>query len=207
MGDQHDRLAQALARVPQEIEDLGSGGVVQVAGRLIGEQDRGLGGQCTRQRDPLLLAGGELVRALPGKGREAHQLEERIHPLPMLGKRFAGNQERECHVLRHVQERDQVEELEDESGLGAARERGLLVIELADVDPIDDHLAAGRLIEAAEEMQHGRLSGPGAAHDRHELALGDGQGYPSQSLDRAATERKALDQVARLEDRRHALRV
>src|ERR1700761_8812599 len=39
--DHHDRLADRVDRVAQEREDLVAGGGVQVAGGLVGEQDRG----------------------------------------------------------------------------------------------------------------------------------------------------------------------
>ena len=46
----------------QQIDDLLAGGLVEIAGRLVGEQDRRIGRERARQRDALLLAAGELRR-------------------------------------------------------------------------------------------------------------------------------------------------
>ena len=39
VGDEDDRLAALDARAPERVEDLGAGRVVEVAGRLVGEQE------------------------------------------------------------------------------------------------------------------------------------------------------------------------
>ena len=43
VGDEHDRLAALVAGPPERIEDLGAGGVVEVAGRLVGKEERRAG--------------------------------------------------------------------------------------------------------------------------------------------------------------------
>ena len=61
VGDEDDRLAPLLARAPQRVEDLGAGRVVEVAGRLVGEEQRRTGHERPGDGDPLLLAGRQLV--------------------------------------------------------------------------------------------------------------------------------------------------
>ncbi len=46
----------------QQIDDLLAGGFVEIAGRLVGDEDRGIGRQRAGQRDALLLAAGQLRR-------------------------------------------------------------------------------------------------------------------------------------------------
>ena len=58
---EHDRLAEPIGRVPQQVEDLGASREVEVAGRLIGQEDGRPRGQRARQRHALLLARRELV--------------------------------------------------------------------------------------------------------------------------------------------------
>src|SRR5918992_2293790 len=137
MGDQHDRLPQPVAGVPQEAQDLAAGRVVEVPGRLVGQQDRGGGCQRPGQRDALLLAGRQLLGKVPRLVGQAHQLQELVDPLVVARHRVAGDEERQRHVLGHRQQRDQVEELEDETGLRAAGERPLLLVERRDVDAVD----------------------------------------------------------------------
>ena len=62
--------------------DLG----VEVAGRLVGEQQRGRGDQRPGHGDPLLLAAGELVRLVVDPVGEAHQLERGERPPAPLGR-------------------------------------------------------------------------------------------------------------------------
>ena len=52
--DEDDGLAQPIGGVPEQVEDLGSGRVVQVAGGLIRQEDRRLRRERARQRDALL---------------------------------------------------------------------------------------------------------------------------------------------------------
>ncbi len=61
VGHQDDRLVPLLARPPERVEDLGPGRVVEVAGRLVGEEEGRSGDQGAGHRDPLLLAGRQLV--------------------------------------------------------------------------------------------------------------------------------------------------
>ena len=86
MGHQHDRLAQPIAGVPQQVQDLGAGREVQVPRRLIGQEDGRAGRQGAGQGDPLLLARGELVRPLPGLVGQAHQLQQLVHAFAAVAK-------------------------------------------------------------------------------------------------------------------------
>ena len=87
-----------------------------------------------------------------------------------LGRVLAGDRERQGDVLGDVEQRDQVERLEDEAGPVAARrvaassERWLIVCAL------EDDLARRRPVEAAEELEERRLAGARRAHQGHELA-------------------------------------
>jgi len=58
VGHQHQRHAALGVLGEQHVDDLLAGGFVEIAGRLVRHQDGGIGCQCTRQRDALLLAAG-----------------------------------------------------------------------------------------------------------------------------------------------------
>src|SRR3546814_10894240 len=58
MGDQHDGVAFAVQFVEQR-HDLGAGVAVQIAGRLVAEQDRRVRHQRARNRHALALATGQ----------------------------------------------------------------------------------------------------------------------------------------------------
>ena len=113
-----------------------------------------------------------------------------------------GDRERQADVLADVQERDEVERLEDEAGPVAAQARGLVVVEGADRLALEEDLAGRRPVEAAEELEERALAAARRTHQGDELAGRHGQGHAAQGLDGRLAEGIGLGQVARLEDRR-----
>ena len=69
--DEHDGGLAAAVDVDQEIDDLVAGAGVEVPGRLVGQQDRGLVRERPRDRDALLLAARELRRIVMAARPEA----------------------------------------------------------------------------------------------------------------------------------------
>ena len=93
---------------------------VEVAGGLVGEDDRRLAGQGAGHGHALLLAAGELARAVAQPVAEADGGHDLVEPgLVRLG---AGQRQRQDDVLLGAERGDQVEGLEDEAdrGRGAA---------------------------------------------------------------------------------------
>ena len=78
-------------------------------------------------RDPLLLAAGELGRAVVEPVAEADRVDQLVEAL-RIGV-AAGELERQQDVLPRVEDRQQVEELEDEADLVAAQLGQLGVVE------------------------------------------------------------------------------
>src|SRR5690606_40346945 len=60
--DHDDRLALLFVQRLQQLEDLIARLAVQVAGRLVAQQDRRVGDDGARDADTLLLAAGQLAR-------------------------------------------------------------------------------------------------------------------------------------------------
>src|SRR5260221_592150 len=74
---------------------------VEVSGRLVGEEDGGIGDECARDRDALLLAAGELRRVIPlapGETDAMERLDRRLVPL-VAGESELAVQQRELDVL------------------------------------------------------------------------------------------------------------
>ena len=88
----------------QQLEDLHAGAEVELAGRLVGEQDRVAGGERAGDRDALLLAAGELVRKVPGAVAEADALEHLGRDA--AGVAAAGDVGAELDVLERRQRRE-----------------------------------------------------------------------------------------------------
>ena len=122
------------------VEDLGAGARVEVAGGLVGEDDLGPAGEGPGDGDALLLAAGELARAVVEAVGEADGVDDRVEP--RLVGLAAGEVQRQRDVLRGGERRHQVEGLEDEADAVAAQLGELLLAEAAEVDVADE--APGR---------------------------------------------------------------
>ena len=86
VGHEDDRLVALDARPPERLEDLGAGRVVEVAGRLVGEEERRARHERAGDRDPLLLAGRQLVGLvvlLPGQVDERDDVPDPIGDLAL----------------------------------------------------------------------------------------------------------------------------
>src|SRR4051794_16567189 len=81
VGDHDHGLAEVVDRVAQQAEDLVGGLRVQVAGRLVGEHDRRTVDQRARHGDALLLAAGELGRAVREPVGQADGVDQLVVPL------------------------------------------------------------------------------------------------------------------------------
>ena len=116
----HPALAvQAL----EERDDLEARRGVEVAGRLVGEEQRRAPDERARDRDALLLAARELARQVALAVAEPDLAERGARALALLGRGDAPVDERQLDVLERARPRDQVEALEDEPDLAVAERR------------------------------------------------------------------------------------
>ena len=106
---------------------------VEVSGRFVGQQNRGLSAQRARHCHTLLLTAGELRRVMPDAMRHAHSFQRFHHARLAVGRRHplpVG--QRQLDVFVHRQIADQVETLKDESDLLVANARALGKIQVLD---------------------------------------------------------------------------
>ena len=118
VGDHDDRLAELVGGVAHDVEQLGRGVRVELAGRLVGEDDVRARHQGARGGDALLLPAGELAGSVLEPVAEAEGVHDLVQPRP-LGV-APGDVERKADVLQRGEGRDQVEGLEDEADALAA---------------------------------------------------------------------------------------
>jgi len=64
VGDEDERHAAPARQVEHEVKDAVGGDAVEVAGRLVGEDAVGIGGERARDRDALALAARQLRRPM-----------------------------------------------------------------------------------------------------------------------------------------------
>ena len=159
-------------------EHLATAARVEVAGRLVGEHEVGRGRERAGDRDALLLAAGELVRAVAQPVGEPEGLDEPVDAGALERRRPAAVEvERQQDVADRVERRHEVERLEDEPDAAAAQDRELEVGEAGDVGVADPRAAGGRGIQPGHDVHERRLARPGRAHDRGELAATDADAH------------------------------
>ena len=100
---------------------------VEVAGRLVGEDDRRLADQRPRHRHPLALAAGELGGAVALAVGEADPGQRRGGAAAALAGRHAGVEQPVGDVVDHRRRLEQEELLEDEADPGRAQAGQLVV--------------------------------------------------------------------------------
>ena len=168
VGDHDDGLAHRAHGGAEELEHLGAGGGVEVAGGLVGEDELGPGGQRPRHGDPLLLAAGELGRTMAQTRAEADRVDDPIDPLAV--GLAAGEREGQGDVLVRGQRRHQVVRLEHEADPVAAQPGQRPVVEGAELGGADVHLAGGERVEPGEDVHQRRFARARRPHHGREPA-------------------------------------
>ena len=152
----------------QQLQDPAAGGAVEVAGGLVGEQDRRPGGEGAGEGDPLLLAPRELARIVMAALRQPHGGQQLVGASEGVGE--AEQLDRQQHVLARGEVRQQLEALEDEADLLAAEQGEAVLRHRLDGGAVDQDLARGRAVEAGHQGEERRLAAPRGAEDGDELA-------------------------------------
>src|SRR3954469_3459395 len=166
-----DGRAGAVDPVEQP-HDADAGRRVEVAGRLVRQQDRGPVDEGPGDRDPLLLAAGELVREAALLAGEADEVEHLRHGVRDRVPGLADHLQRERHVLEHGLVRQQPEVLEHHTDL-TAQLRDLPVRQPPDVLARHVHDAAARPLLAQHQAQESGLARSGRTDEEDELPLDD----------------------------------
>src|SRR5690606_2396610 len=154
--DQHERRAALAVQLLEQMDDRLARAGVEIAGRLVGEQDARLVDERAGERDPLLLAARKLRGIVIEPVAEADPAEQLRGPPADV--RVASQLERYLHVLAGRQRRNQLERLEHEADGGAAEAGTLVLAERSEIGAGDAHSAAARRIEAREQAQQGCFS-------------------------------------------------
>jgi hypothetical protein len=157
---------------PRLLPQLG----VEVAQRLVEQEQRRLVDDGARQRHPLLLSARELVRVAPGHRRKADLAQHRVRPLAHLCRRHLAHAQRVLDVLEHGAVRPQRVRLEHEAEsalLGGQRRARRAVEEHAVAEP--DAALVG-MIEPGDGAQQRRLPAPGRTQERDHLAFAQLEG-------------------------------
>src|SRR4051812_32613716 len=168
VGHHHHGLVVVVDAASQQLEDLGAGAAVEVAGRLVGEHDLGPAHQRPGHGDPLLLTPRELV----GPVREAVAQADGVDHLVVPRRVGLATRDglRQADVLLRGQGRHQVVGLEDEADPVTPQPRERLVTEPRELLVADVHGSGVGAVERGRAVHEGRLPRAAGPHDGGEPA-------------------------------------
>jgi hypothetical protein len=192
VGYQHERGADFLLQLDEQVHRPQSGVSVQIAGGLVRQEQRWSGCEGSRQGDSLLLASGQLRWEVMRAIRQADLIEERVSSTTRIG--CAGEVEREHHVFAGCEIREELKALEHEADLVAAHESQAILIHRLEGLAVDAHATLGWAIQAGDQAEEGGLPAPRWAEYGGELSGRDLQIDPCQHRQLPASGWKSLDQ-------------
>jgi hypothetical protein len=159
VGDDHAGHPAVGGRAQQAHHAFPVDGVER-AGGLVGEQQGALADDRPGDRDPLALAAGELVRVAVRALGDVELLERLERRRARRLRADSVELERQGGVLGRRQPGEQVEVLEDVADRPPPHRRPVRARDAREVDALDEHLAAGRVLEAAGDRQERALAEP-----------------------------------------------
>ncbi len=181
--------------------------LVRVSRLPVGSSARMIDGSLierSRDRDTLLLAAGKLVRIVVVPLTEPDGRERRHRALVALGELHLASavvEERQFDVVERGRAREQVEALEHETNLPVPDRRELVFGHPRHILAVQEVLAAGRPIQAAEDVHERGLAGAGRTRHGDELTLLDVEVRAAQRADDDLTDGVGLEQVPNRDDR------
>ena len=198
-GDQHGRAGavDAVEQLHDPDRRLG----VEVAGRLVGQQQRRVVDERARHGDALLLATAELVGVGVQLGRQAGEAQDVGDLGADLLAALAGDLQRVGDVVVHRAVGQQLEVLEDDPDV-AAVERDLLARDLGEVAAGDADRAGSRLDLLDQQLHEGGLARAGGPDQEDELASLDRE---RRGLEPPVGGPVGLRHAAELDDRRRPI--
>ena len=175
MGDEDQRGAVLAVQREQQVGDFIPGVTVEVAGGFIGEQQLRAAVKRARQRDPLLLAAGELYRQVMQAFAQPQLLQQRPGAAAALAITFAAQQGRKLNVFQRIEGGYQHKRLKHKADVLSAQLRPRLFVHLVQRLSEQRNLPAAAVVQPGEDRQQRRFTGPRLANQGDGLPLFDNQ--------------------------------
>lgn len=158
VGNDHECLLLGLAQLGDQRVEALAVTIVQIPGRLVGQDDGRFIDEGTGNRNTLLLAAGELGRAMGHPFGESHFGEEAHRP--QLGLLLIRPVQQAWHhnILERGELREQVVKLENESEIAVPYTVELQLAALTGIGPPDENPPRIGQVEGPEKMEQGALS-------------------------------------------------
>ncbi len=198
MSNDDERLALGDQLLEQAENVLGRLRI-QVAGRLVGGQERRIVGQRAGNRHALLLPAGQRRGELVGVIRHVHLLQQAHGALEALvGRNRLGEVHGQHHIFDGAQRGQQLKELEDDADGAAAPHGDFPLGQGVHGGAAYPHLARRRPGDAGDDVDERRLAAARLADDGHELAGLDLQIDPLERGEGAGRAGVGFDDLAQV---------
>jgi len=202
MCDEHQsRTTLALER-ENEIDDRAAGGLVEIAGRFVGDEDRRVRCDGARDGDALLLAAGKLGRIVVHAMAEPDIAQFGLGPAE--GVDMPGQLERQSHVLARRHGRHEMEGLEDDADMPTAEDGEPILVERAQILAGDLDEAGIGAFQPGHGHEQSRFSGAGRADEAGRLAIGQRHRNALEDMDAGGAASQTQMDILQL-DRRGGL--
>lgn len=175
---EQDRGA-GLVDVFEQTEDIDGELWVEVACRLVREDERRLVHDRARDGHSLLLAARQDARRVRPAAREAHSLERLADPRTNEALRQADHLERDRDVVVHAPARHQAEVLKHDADVSSKRGHRRIG-QTRDVAPEEQDAPVVHVFGAMDEAKQGALSGARRTRNEDELSALDDERHPAQ---------------------------
>lgn len=159
MGDDDYGLAELVPEAEEKFVELGLGDAVEIAGRLVREEDCRVVDEGSCYGDPLLFSAGKFRRLVPGALFQSEGVEEFQGFCRSFFLASAGNQGRNHYVFEGSEFRKKVVELEDEADSPVAEMAYFLAVEVQDIGSVNGQGAEVRCGQGAENLEQCGLAG------------------------------------------------
>jgi hypothetical protein len=175
VGRDEDGAPTLPAETGEKIPDPSGVAAVETRRRLVGNQKKRAKREGTRHGDPLLFAARKGAWAGAGASGETHRLERLAGPLVGVG--VAAERERKTHVLEDIEERKELDILEDEGEVGEAERGAPILVERVEIPTKETDPARAGGFEARGDRKKRRLARTRDAEDGRPLARFEGEGH------------------------------
>ena len=181
VGDQNNRIALAV-QVFHEFHNFIAGLRIQVAGRLVGQDDGWIIDQGAGNGDALALSAGKLIGLVVHAFAQIDGGKRGLGALNAFVRGRAAIDQGQLHVVQSRGAREQIERLKYEADFFIADAREFVVIEFADQIAVEPVTALGRRVEAADQVHERGLAGARGTHDGNIFAAIDAQVHSAQRV-------------------------
>src|SRR5690606_16791304 len=193
MCDRDQRNAQFIYETAHNCEDALSGLAVKLAGGFVGQQNGGLSGQCTGECDALLLTAGQFMGAMFCAWTQPNPFQCLGNAAFTFATCQAAHAQWYADVFGSGEQRQQAEILKDEAETFASQCNLLVFAQQRDILTVEVDVAAGRLVEARDQVEQCGFARPAASDDGGHFAACDLERDAVDGMNFAA--RRAVDTV------------